>query len=89
MFKFELGQLIWYMRNNAIHNGKVLSRIAVDNATELTPYPDDPTNVDEQRNFFNRFGPTRTHYATCHGIVAEVHAHASREDLVQHLLTVA
>lgn len=73
MFKFNLGQVIYYLKNNKVHSASVLSRCYVDNVKA------NPSN--SKANFENRFGATRKHYATCHGEFNEVDAFGSLEDL--------
>lgn len=80
MFKYELNQLIWYMRDDRVHSAQVLARKWVDN------WRDKWTSTDEQRKLFTPFGPGIVMYGTCHGLVAEVNAYGSREALVEHLL---
>ena len=80
MFKFELDQLIYYIRNDRIHSAPVLARIIVENAKENWAC----TYV--QKALFTPFGVGREAYSTCHGFVPAKDAFASRQDLVDSLL---
>lgn len=80
MFKFELNQVIYYIRNDRIHSAKVLARIIVENAH------DDWTCTDAQKALFTPFGQAREAYATCHGFVPVEDAFGSKQDLVNSLL---
>lgn len=80
MFKFELEQLIYYIRENRLHSAPVLARVIVENAH------DDWACTDAQKELFTPFGKSREAYATCHGFVLVEEAFASREDLVDSLI---
>jgi len=71
MFKFELDQLVYYIRNDRLCSAKIISRLLVDNVTHT-----DKTV----------FGPNREVYATCHGVLPEYDIFASRQELVDSLL---
>ena len=81
MFKFDLNQTIYYMRNNRIHSAPVLSRMMVENSKE------EWANTNEQKNLFTAFGVSCETYSTCHGLVSADEAYASKEDLVASLLS--
>lgn len=76
MFKFELGQLVYYIEDNKLHSSPVLSRIIVENKTESD-------NADE---FYMRFGKSRIIYSTCHGEYEEGRLFASKEDLAKSII---
>lgn len=76
--RFALGQTIYYLRNNKLHSGIVLSRMLVENANEKT-------NTQEQEQFFKQFGNSVELYATCHGIISPEEAFTTREDLIDFL----
>lgn len=80
MFKFDLEQTIYYIRNDRIHSAPILARIIVENAH------DDWACTDVQKELFTPFGPGREAYATCHGFVPTEEAYGSRQDLVDSLL---
>ena len=80
MFKFELDQFIYYIRNDRIHCARVLARIIVENAYENWAHN------DVQKELFTPFGVGREAYSTCHGFVPANDAFASRQDLVNSLL---
>lgn len=79
MFKFELNQTIFYMRENRVHSAPVQSRIKVENAH------DDWDSRPEQVQLYNQFGKQRTLYNTCHGVITEHEAYASKEELLKTL----
>ena len=76
MFKFELGQMVYYIEANRSHSAPVLSRMVVENLK--------PTwnSTKEQVDFFQRFGPCRVVYATVHGVHDESDLFESRPVLV-------
>lgn len=74
--KYELDQLIHYMRNNTPHSAPVMARMQVDNLRE------DWACTPEQRNMFTPFGPGGVYYATCHGIVREDEAFSTKTELM-------
>lgn len=78
MFKYDIDQTIFYMRDNKVHSSKVLSRMCVENkfATGATA---------SQRELYQPFGAAQISYATSHGIVHECKAFASREELLESL----
>ena len=78
MFKFELGQLVYYMRDNRVHRATVNSRMKVDNAKTGA------LNT-EQMKIFRVFGPTGEFYATVHGITPVEGVFASKEELLKSL----
>ena len=73
--KYELDQIIHYMRDNRPHSAPVLARSVVES---LHP---DWNSTNEQKQLFTPFGTDSTLYATCHGIVNESEAYASRSDM--------
>lgn len=79
MFKFELGQVVFYMKNSMVHSAPVQSRMIVEN------HHPDWNATEAQREAFNRFGPTCTRYATVHGQVDEDKAFATKEELLKWL----
>lgn len=80
MFKFDLEQTIYYVRNDRVHSAPVLARIIVENAH------DDWACTDAQKELFTPFGKGREAYATCHGFVPAEDAFASKQDLVNFLI---
>lgn len=83
MFKFSLGQLVYYYINDKLHSAPVLSRRYVDNCH--------PTWVDtkEQVELFTRFGPNSSIYATVHGEFPEdmlfISTYALAEDFARRV----
>ena len=76
MFKYELNQLIYYLRKNRLHSAPILSRMKVDNLHE-----------DKDPELFNQFDyDSGTYYATCHGIYEEENVFDSKENLAQNII---
>lgn len=73
--KYELGQLIYYIRENRLFSAPVLARIKVENLHQ------DLAHTNEQKKLFTPFGESGVFYGTCHGIINESEAYSSREDL--------
>lgn len=73
--KYELGQVIYYMLNGKPHSAAVLSRMRVENLH------DNFVSTDAQKSTFTKFGHTGVMYATCHGVIDEENAFASRDEL--------
>lgn len=63
--KAKLGDLIHYERDGRPHSARVLSLLHIQNAH------DGWASTPEQKEAFQQFGPARTAYATCHGVVEE------------------
>jgi hypothetical protein len=80
MFKFELEQLVWYMKDNKAHNAPVLSRMYIDNLHPTW------TSTPQQCQSFTRFGPNQITYATIHGEYNENDLYASKEEMYQALI---
>jgi hypothetical protein len=75
MFKFELSDTIYYLRDNKVHSAPILSRMWVDNA-----HPEwDATFA--LRGMYQSFGTSREVYVTCHGVVRAEEAHISAQSL--------
>ena len=81
MFKFELGQTVFFLRHNRIHSAPVLARMVVEN------HKDDWASTKEQEKLYEPWGKTRTMYKTVHGERPEDLLFGSKEELVQDLLT--
>lgn len=73
---FELGEVIFYMKEGRIHSSQVLSRMVIEN------YHHRPSPTKEQRQLFMQFGEAGAFYATCHGIVKDSEAYHSKEALL-------
>ncbi len=80
MFKFDLEQTIYYIRNDRIHSAPVLAHIIIENAHDNWAY------ISEHKQIFTPFGKSREAYSTCHGLVPIEEAFASRQDLVDSLI---
>jgi len=77
MFKFELGQLIYYIMDNEICSAPILCRMCIENAHE------DWIATNEQRKLFALFGEGGIYYSTCHGIISEDKAFVDQEELIR------
>ena len=73
--KYEIGQEVFYLKNNRVHSAKVISRKQVDSTHE----PKD--NMDDNAPF----GKTRKSYHTCHGIFDENNVFPSKDALCRAL----
>jgi len=80
MFKFELGDIIYYLRDNKICSAGVVSRMRIENA-----HPDWNVTIEQQKTF-QMFGSDREVYATCHGIIFAEKAFGSARDLAEWLI---
>jgi hypothetical protein len=78
--KYELGQTIYYLRNNTVHSAPILARICIENLHN------DWTSTTAQMLLFVPFGLAGVNYATCHGMVKEQEAFATKEELAESLL---
>jgi hypothetical protein len=76
---YQLNQVIHYMRDNKPHGAPVLARMQVENLRE------DWACTQEQRNLFTPFGPAGVYYATCHGLVHEREAFASKAEMLESM----
>lgn len=70
MFKFNLGQEVWYLLNNKLHKATVLARKYVDNVVGQSIY---------------EFGINTITYNTVHGTFLENEVYASLDDLIAGL----
>lgn len=77
--KYELNQMLHYVRDNKPHSAPVLARMLVDNLRE------EWAHTQEQRNIFTPFGPRGVYYSTCHGLVREDEAFDSQAALLASL----
>ena len=73
--KYELRQLIHYMRDNRIHNAPIQARKAVDF--------DSPLEWAGSAGI--HFGDIGVTYYTCHGVIKEENAYPSKEALIESL----
>jgi len=80
MFKFDLGDVIYYLGDNMICSAPVLSRMRVENA-----HPDWNATAGQQK-LFQMFGPDREVYATCHGNILAEEAFRSARELAEWLI---
>jgi len=78
MFKYSLGQAVYYLKDNKVHIALILSRKYVDNVNLVIPSTSNP-KVDMQ------FGSSGISYATCHGEFKEHQVFISKEALKDSL----
>ena len=78
MFKYELDQTVWYIKEDRVHSGPVLSRKYVDNK-----FPKDLRCTDEQEYSFGKFKMEGIWYATIHGIFTENQLASSKKELFE------
>lgn len=76
--EYNLGETIYYLRENKVHSAEVLSRTAVENANNK------PSNAVQEK-LFTPFGKARIQYGTSHGIIDESEAFASKVELLASL----
>lgn len=74
----NVGDMIFYLRENRVHSAPILSKMVVENQRE-------DIATTEQRELFNRFGPAGVFYATCHGTIHGHEAFPSKEELLKSL----
>ena len=77
--KYKLDQLIYYMQDNKVHSAKVLSRWCIENLKEYASLG------TEDMTFYAPMGVEGVWYKTCHGIINEKHAFASKQELLESL----
>jgi hypothetical protein len=80
MFKFELGQTIYYLRANKLHSAPVLSRTCVENL-DNTRY-----STTAQIHLHQAFGRDMIAYSTCHGVIRPEEAFGSPEELATYII---
>ena len=69
--KYKLNQVIYYMRENRIHSAKIRTRMMVENS------------FDGWKDSWQHFGESGIKYVTCHGVITESEAFASKKELVE------
>lgn len=79
MFKYELGQLVYYLLDNKLHSAKVLSRMKLERL-------DESKNNDPYDPYDNFDYDSGTFYATCHGTFREDEIFGSKEELAQNII---
>lgn len=79
--KYQLDQLICYIKDKKLHSAPVLARMTVENLHN------DWNSTDSQIRTFTPFGPACIKYATCHGIFDEEEVAASKEELISKLFS--
>lgn len=73
IFKYKLNQIIFYMRENKVHSGKVLGRRCIDY--------NEPWRATQSPEL----GENGIAYLTCHGFISQFEAFESKEALVNSL----
>ena len=74
MFKYELDQLVYYLKDNKLHSAPVLSRSITENLRE------------DYDTIFKQLGDSRRVYATCHGIINEEELFESKKALAEFIM---
>lgn len=72
MFKFKLGQLVYYINLNKLHSAKIIARKYVD-------------KIETDFDVFNNDKPCKL-YATIHGTFYEENLFSSKEELAKNLI---
>jgi len=75
MFKYQLDQLIYYLKDNKLHSASILSRMKIENLYN-----------DKNSELFNQFNNEGTFYATTHGIFEEEKVFSSKEELAKYII---
>jgi hypothetical protein len=73
MFRFELGQVVYYCIDGVIHSAPIYTRMAVENLH------DDWNATSEQRRIFTFLGNSCIKYRTMHGLFNETDIYATSE----------
>lgn len=81
MFKFALDQVVWYLYDSALCSAPVQSRMKCENLH------DDWAHTAEQKKLWAHWGPSETYYVTCHGVFTEANVFASKQELVDSLVS--
>ena len=77
--KYELNQLVWYLKDNKIHSAKILSRMLVENALS-----EGTSDIELfEKNY--AFGCNCLEYSTVHGKFKEDQLFPSKEELIESL----
>ena len=76
----NVGDTIFYLRENRLHSAPILSKVVVENLHE------DWDCTPEQKDSFLHFGPGGTRFCTCHGVVDENEAYETPEALFLGML---
>ena len=79
-FKFELDQVVFFIRENRVHSAPVLARMLCEN---LRP---NYNSTPAQREVFTPFGVDGEYYGTCFGIMPASSLFATKEDLAANLV---
>lgn len=78
--KYELDQVVYYLKENHVHSAAILARMQVESLREEWGC------TAEQKSFFTPFGKAGVFYQTCHGTFSEKEVFVSREDLARSLV---
>ena len=79
VFKYELGQVVYAMRDSKVHSAQVSSRTIIDNLH------DDWVSNSTQQKSWQPFGRTGIWYATVHDQYEEGALFATKEELLESL----
>lgn len=78
MFKYEIGQKVFYLCNNKLCSGEVISRSHVENCKGYEKKMSYDSVVTDK--FYMPFGEAGTFYKVCEGIFTEEDLYATIED---------
>ena len=82
IFKFKLGQRVFYLNDNNIHDGEIFARQLIENS-----YDENYPSTKEQEEFYMPFGQEGKYYnVQCAGIMSEDNIFETKEELVKYLL---
>lgn len=79
MFRYELGQVVYYLKGDVVHSAPIISRKLVDNAIAQENL------TKQQEEFFCQLGKSGESYATCHGVFPVGVLYPTREALFEKL----
>lgn len=80
MYKFALGQVVFYIENNRTHSAAIFSRMCVENLH------DDWACTKEEKATWQAFGESCVKYVTIHGTYLESQLFDSLVNLTDRLL---
>lgn len=75
--EFNVGDVIYYMKDNKVHCAPILSKMKVEN--------EHVAHTDEQKDVFAPFGKAGVYYATVHGIINGEKSFYTKQELLDSL----
>jgi len=79
VFKYQLGQLVYSMRDSKVHSAPISSRMIIDNLH------DEWVSNETQKKSWQPYGRTGIWYATVHDQYEEGELFATKEELLESL----